>query len=157
VRQLAAIDIHTGLGAHGVGERIFASFDAGVLPRARNWWGDLTDVHTGSSTSIPLTGPIQTALFEECPRAEHIGICLEYGTYPNERVMPALRAEHWLHRHGGADERQAHAIRRELKDAFYPDSDNWKHQVWQQGRQACLQAIDGLQADDATALASLEA
>ena len=31
VRQLASIDIHTGLGPHGVGERIFASFDPDVL------------------------------------------------------------------------------------------------------------------------------
>jgi hypothetical protein len=156
-RQLASIDIHTGLGPHGVGERIFASFDPGVLPRARCWWGELTDVHAGSSASIPLTGPIQTALTEECPRAEHIGICLEYGTYPNERVMPALRAEHWLHRHGGADERQASAIRRELKDAFYPDADDWKQQVWQQGREACLQAIEGLQSGDLAAFTPLAA
>jgi len=157
VRQLAAIDIHTGLGPYGVGERIFASFDAGVLPRARRWWGELTDVHAGSSTSIPLTGPIQSALFEECPRAEHIGICLEYGTFPNERVMPALRAEHWLHRHGTTDAQQAQAIRRELKDAFYPDADDWKHHVWQQGRQACLQAIAGLQTQEAAAFDSLAA
>jgi len=146
VRQLAAIDIHTGLGPYGVGERIFASFDRGVLPRAQQWWGRLTDVHDGSSTSIPMTGPIQTALFEGCPQAEQIGICLEYGTWPNDRVMPALRAEHWLHRRGAADAQQAREIRQAVKDAFYPDADDWKHAVWQQGREACLQAIEGLQA-----------
>lgn len=146
VRQLASIDIHTGLGPYGVGERIFASFDRGVLPRARQWWGELTDVHNGSSTSIPMTGPIQTALFEECPQAEQIGICLEYGTYPNEQVMPALRAEHWLHRRGTADATQAQHIKRALKDAFYPDADDWKRRIWQQGHEACVQAIEGLQA-----------
>ena len=37
VRQLASIDIHTGLGPYGVGERIFASFDddPAVLARGR--------------------------------------------------------------------------------------------------------------------------
>jgi hypothetical protein len=147
VRQLASIDIHTGLGPRGVGERIFASFDHGVLPRARQWWGQLTDVHTGTSTSIPMTGPIQTALFEECPQAEQIGICLEYGTYPSDRVTSALRAEHWLHRHGTADPLLAQQIKRNLKEAFYPDADDWKHSIWRQGRDACLQAIEGLQAD----------
>lgn len=145
VRQLACIDIHTGLGPYGVGERIFASFDRGVLPRARQWWGALTDVHEGSSTSIPMTGPIQYALFEECPQAEQIGICLEYGTYPNEQVMPALRAEHWLHRHGSTDAGLASSIKHELKHAFYPQADDWKLAVWTQGREACMQAIDGLQ------------
>jgi len=147
VRQLASIDIHTGLGPRGLGERIFASFDHGVLPRARQWWGQLTDVHTGTSTSIPLTGPIQTALFEECPQAEQIGICLEYGTYPSDRVVSALRAEHWLYRHGNAAPPLARQIKRDLKEAFYPDADDWKLSIWRQGREACLQAIEGLQVD----------
>jgi hypothetical protein len=148
VRQLASIDIHTGLGRYGVGERIFASFDESqaVLARAERWWGPLTSVTTGSSTSIPLTGPIQTALTEECAHAQHVGICLEYGTYANERVMAALRAEHWLHRHGSTvDDAQAAAIRHELRNAFYPDADDWKRLVWQQGQEACRQAIEGLQ------------
>ncbi|MEJ8813118.1 M14 family metallopeptidase [Variovorax ureilyticus] len=144
-REIASVDIHTGLGPYGVGERIFASFDNGVLPRARQWWGALTDVHAGSSTSIPMTGPIQTALFEECAQAVHVGICLEFGTHPNERVMPALRAEHWMHRHGADDGMQALHIKQALKDAFYPDAEDWKLAIWHQGRQACLQAIDGLQ------------
>ncbi|UFX45690.1 M14 family metallopeptidase [Bradyrhizobium sp. 41S5] len=147
VKQLASIDIHTGLGPSGVGERIFASLDQNAKPRARQWWGELTDVHTGTSTSIPLTGPIQTALFEECPQAEQIGICLEYGTYPSDRVTSALRAEHWLHRHGSADPLLAQQIKCDLKEAFYPNADDWKHDIWRQGRQACLQAIKGLQAD----------
>jgi hypothetical protein len=145
VRQLASIDIHTGLGPYGLGERIFASFDRTVLPRARQWWGELTDVHAGTSTSIPMTGPIQTALFEECPQAEQIGICLEYGTYPGDRVVFALRAEHWLHRQGTADQLMAQQIKSSLKEAFSPEADDWKHRIWQQGREACVQAIDGLQ------------
>ena len=35
VRQLASIDIHTGLGPYGVGERIFASFDEDPARAAR--------------------------------------------------------------------------------------------------------------------------
>jgi Protein of unknown function (DUF2817) len=145
VRQLASIDIHTGLGPYGVGERIFASFDPGLLPRAQRWWGKLTSVHDGSSTSIPLTGPIQTALAQACTHRPHIGICLEYGTWPSEHVMPALRADHWLHRHGSTDPAQAAAIRQALKAAFYPEAGEWKRRVWQQGAQACRQALAGLQ------------
>ncbi|MBL8351053.1 MAG: M14 family metallopeptidase [Burkholderiaceae bacterium] len=145
VRDLASIDIHTGLGPYGVGERIFASFDASLLPRAQRWWGELTSVHDGSSTSIPLTGPIQTALAQACAQGSHTGICLEYGTWPSERMTPALRAEHWLHRRGSADPAQAAAIRSALKAAFYPEADDWQRRVWQQGVQACQQALEGLQ------------
>ncbi|AMO24537.1 M14 family metallopeptidase [Ramlibacter solisilvae] len=155
VEQLASVDIHTGLGPFGHGERIFASFDPdpAVLERAGRWWGQITSVTTGSSASIPLTGPIQTALHEECPRARHLGICLEYGTYPMERVAGALRAEHWLHRQGG-EPAQAAAIRREVKETFYPDSTDWKQAVWRQGREACAQALQGLQEDSPLPLAA---
>jgi hypothetical protein len=59
--------------------------------------------------------------------------------------MPALRAEHWLHRRGSADPAQAAAIRHALKAAFYPEEDDWKRRVWQQGVEAYQQALAGLQ------------
>ncbi len=144
-RLLASIDIHTGLGPYGVGERIFASFDQSVLPQAERWWGRLTDVHAGSSTSIPMAGPIQAGLLEECPKARQVGICLEYGTVPPDQVWKALRADHWMYRRKGATAQQAREIKREVLSTFYPDADDWKHAIWNQGKEAYLQALDGLQ------------
>ena len=144
-RHLAWIDLHSGLGPSGVGERIFASFEPSSLPRARRWWGEgVTSVETGTSTSIPMTGPIQWAVHDECPQAEYTGICLEYGTVPSPIVTKALRADHWLHQHPEADATLARQIRRDLRDAFYVDTDAWKRQVWEQGVQAAQQAIGGL-------------
>ncbi|WP_234413763.1 M14 family metallopeptidase [Ideonella sp. A 288] len=145
-RRLAWIDLHTGLGPAGVGERIFASHDAGAaLARARRWWGEgVTSVHTGTSTSIPMTGPIQQAVDGECPQAEYTGICLEFGTVPLPQMMAALRADHWLHAHPEADAALARQIRRDLRDAFYTDTDAWKRQVWAQGLDATRQALHGL-------------
>ena len=151
-RVVASIDIHTGLGPYGVGERIYASFETDQVERATRWWGDLTSVHTGSSASIPMTGPIQVGLTQECAQARHLGICLEFGTWPSERVTRALRAEHWLHRHG-ADAALAAAIKAEVKEAFYPAADDWKERVWTQGREACLQALHGLERDAPVATA----
>lgn len=143
--HIAGIDIHTGLGPYGLGERIFASPDDDLTrERARDWWGDLTFVTTGSSTSIPMTGPVQTAMFEECSRAVHTHICLEFGTYPVEQVMPALRAEHWLHRYGSDDSRLCAALRQTLKDVFYPQADDWQQSIWQQGHEVFVQALNGL-------------
>ena len=50
--RLGWIDLHTGLGPSGVGERIFAGRDdAAALARARAWWGDeVTSIYDGSST-----------------------------------------------------------------------------------------------------------
>lgn len=117
-QHLGSIDIHTGLGPYSLGERIFACVDEGAsLDRARRWWGDVTSVHAGTSNSIPLTGPIQFALFDECSQAVQTNLCLGFGTYPMPQVVGASRAEHWLHRHGSSDPLQAAAIRRET---IYP-------------------------------------
>ena len=148
--HLAWIDLHTGLGPYGVGERIAACDDVGgALQRARSWWGDgITSVHTGSSTSIPMTGPIQHAVKDECAQLAYTGICLEFGTVPSADMHAALRAEHWLHAHGdsAAPPAQAAAIRQRLREVFYPDHDDWKAAIWAQAREATEQAVAGLRA-----------
>jgi hypothetical protein len=104
-RHLAWIDLHTGLGPRGVGERIFASIDEhAALDRARRWWGErVTSVTAGTSNSIPLTGPLQFALADDCPGLVHTNVCLEFGTVPLPEMFEALRADHWLHQHPDAD------------------------------------------------------
>jgi hypothetical protein len=144
--RLGWIDLHTGLGPSGVGERIFACRDdAAALRRARAWWGDgVTSIYDGSSTSALLTGLMWLAVYQECPQAEYTGIALEYGTLPVLDVMNALRADQWLENHPdtGADQRQA--IKRQLRDAFYTDTDAWKERVVAQAHEAALQALAGL-------------
>ena len=59
--RLGWIDLHTGLGPNGHGERIFACRDdAAAYARAKAWWGDVTSIYDGSSTSAVLTGLMWT-------------------------------------------------------------------------------------------------
>ncbi len=149
-RDVAWIDLHTGLGPAGVGERIFACRDdTAALARARQWWGGngatpVTSIYDGSSTSAFLTGLMWMALYEECPQAQYTGIALEYGTVPMEQIMLALRGEHWLHNHPTAPATLAQQIRQQLTDVFYTDNDIWKEKIVSQARQAMLQAVTGL-------------
>lgn len=145
-QHLSWIDLHTGLGPRGVGERIFASLDEGAaLQRARQWWGEgVTSVNAGTSHSIPLHGPIQFALDDSCPGLTHTNLCLEFGTVPLPEMFEALRGDHWLHRHPAADAALAQGIRARLRAAFDPDGDDWRRAVWQQARQVFRQARDGL-------------
>jgi hypothetical protein len=146
IRKLAWIDIHTGLGPSGVGERIFAcNDDAAALQRARGWWGDqVTSIYDGSSTSAFLTGLMWSSAYEECPGADYTGIAMEYGTQPMTEVMQALRGEHWLHQHPDAPPEQAQQIKQLMLQAFYTDTDAWKGQIISQARQAMFQAVEGL-------------
>ncbi len=148
-RRLGWIDIHTGLGPNGIGERIFAGRDdKAAYARANAWWGTaaapVTSMYDGSSTSAFLTGLMCYALDDECPQAEHTSIALEYGTEPMLEVTAALRGDHWLHCHPEAPAELAEAIHTRMLAAFYSDTDAWRGQVISQARQAMFQAVDGL-------------
>ena len=144
--RLGWIDLHTGLGPSGVGERIFACRDdAAALQRARAWWGDaITSIYDGSSTSAPLQGLMWLAAYEECPQAEYTGIALEYGTVPITATIDALRAEQWLENHPEAPAELGARIKQQMRDAFYIDTDEWKRQVVEQAFDAAHGALRGL-------------
>jgi Protein of unknown function (DUF2817) len=142
--QLGWIDLHTGLGPSGHGERIAAA-DGEVLRLARAWWGDeVTSITEGSSSSAPLTGTIGNAVSTMCPQAEFSGIALEFGTRPLWDVFDALRAEQWLENHPEAPEAQRREIKQQMFDAFFVDSDEWKAQVIEQAFDAAHAALHGL-------------
>jgi hypothetical protein len=143
--KLAWIDLHTGLGPNGHGERIFACRDdADALARARAWWGEVTSIYDGSSTSALLTGMMWLAAYEECAQAEYTGIALEYGTLPALPVMDALRADQWLQNHPDTDDATRAAIKQQVRDAFYTDTDEWKDKIVAQAVDASYGAIRGL-------------
>jgi Protein of unknown function (DUF2817) len=152
--QLAWIDLHTGLGPRGLGERIFACRDdKAAFARAQAWWGNLgnpsaatpvTSIYDGSSSSAFLTGLMWQSVYEECPQAEYTAIAMEYGTQPVAEVIQALRADHWLHLHPEASLALHMQIKQQVMEAFYCDADDWKGMIISQARQAMFQAVDGL-------------
>jgi Protein of unknown function (DUF2817) len=148
--RIAWIDLHTGLGPAGVGERIYAARDdAATLSRARRWWDGtgatpVTSIYDGSSTSAHLTGMMFSAAYDECPQAEYTGIAMEYGTVPLMQVMQALLGEHWLHLHRAAPPPLAAHIQQQMKAAFYTETGEWKQRILEQAREALFQAADGL-------------
>jgi len=143
-RRIAWIDVHTGLGRCGHGEKIHAGLpgtpDNLRLTRAI-WGADVVAAWEGDSTSRQVVGHAVSAVFAECPQAESVGIALEYGTR-KMFAMDALRAEHWLHRYPEAASAEQRAlIKKELHDAFYVDDDEWRGMIAGQCRTALLQAL----------------
>jgi hypothetical protein len=153
-KRLAWIDLHTGLGPSGHGERIFACADDPVAyERASRWWGNkdnpsgetpVTSIYNGTSASALLSGLMWQSAYEEAPQAEYTAIAMEYGTVSVQEVLDALRADHWLANHPEASPALAKQIKQQLLAAFYTDTDVWKGQIVSQGRQAMFQAVDGL-------------
>ena len=122
-----------------------AASTAGDAARTKAFWGDeVTSVFDGSSSSAPVVGVTGGAARGECPATEFAGIALEYGTLPIEDVLQALRAEHWLVNHPDAPREQRESIKREFRDAFYIDENDWKETVYTQALAACLHAVEHL-------------
>ena len=147
-RRLGWIDLHSGLGESGQGERIFACRDDDAAKhRAKAWWGNrITFTEDGSSSSSDLHGNLWHAVYDECPQADYAGITLEFGTQPPEVVLAALRQDHWVARLRQPHGEPAQAARALMRRAFFTDTPEWKKAVATQAREAVVQAIDGMSA-----------
>jgi hypothetical protein len=145
-RHIGWIDVHTGLGPYGHGEKIYPGHDAPAdLARARAWWGaDVFAPFEGTSASADVSGPVVSTVYDECPEADASLMGLEFGTLPDGEVLVRLRADTWLRRHPEAPAEQQRAIRQGLRDAFYCDNDEWKGMVLGQCRVVLLQTVQGL-------------
>jgi hypothetical protein len=148
-RQLAWIDLHTGLGPAGVGEKLYVGDnDPAELARARATWGaDLIDIRAGGSVSEEVQGPASTCLGPACPGVAVQRMALEYGTVPFMGIVQAMRADQWLvNRRGDVAPDQHREIKQALRDAFYIDSDEWRAAVVAQARAGALSAVLSLSA-----------
>ena len=157
--QLAWIDIHTGLGARGHGEKIYAGRqDAAELARAKAWWG--ADVFApfdpgSGSSSTEIAGPV-SGLAYRLPRWQAgqlavTSMALEFGTVPLPEMLHALRGDNWLRQFpAAASAADAHTIREAMLAAFYCDQEDWKGMIVGQLKTSVVQALAGLKATPAS-------
>lgn len=140
------IDIHTGLGPWGHGEKIFAGRnDLEEIERARRWWGlDLAVPFAGTSASVAITGQVASLIYEACPEARPTSIALEFGTVALDAMFEAVCGEAWLRSYPHAPTEQAERIREAMRAAFFSDSPIWQGMVLGQFRTTFVQALQGL-------------
>ena len=145
--KIAIIDYHTGLGPWGYGEQIVpVAGDSEALRRAARWYGSVvTSPSGGTSTSANISGDGLSTAPHVLPHAEVTGMALEVGTIAVLDVLTALRADAWLHAYGDVASPQGRAIKKQMRDAFYGDRDDWKGMVAGQSLLATRQAVAGLQ------------
>jgi uncharacterized protein (DUF2252 family) len=57
-----------------------------------------------------------------------VAAALEVGTQSAQQVLSALMADHWLHQKGEPKSAQGDAIRKQVTDAFFIDTPEWREQ-----------------------------
>ncbi|QEX24089.1 hypothetical protein FRZ61_40300 [Hypericibacter adhaerens] len=145
-RQVAVIDLHSGLGPYGYGEIMNGHVpEAPGFARIEDWFGgEATSYATGDSSSSVTTGDTLSGIERAMPDVAVSGVTLEYGTLPLKAMIDAVRADNWLHTHGRLDSPQGREIKQQIRDAFYPDKDDWKAMVWERGEDVARRMLKGL-------------
>ena len=138
------IDFHTGLGPYGYGELISPeALDQKAY--VRTWFGDqVTDPDSGTSSSAPVIGTVGHGVAKVLPDASIAYIALEFGTRDMNQVLTALRADNWLYHKGDINAALGTRIKAEIRDAFYPDKDDWKQMIWDRACEVTEIALNGL-------------
>lgn len=141
------VDFHTGLGqsgeytilteheretpAYAFVEQTFAA-------------GRVESTVGGDSISAELCGELGRGLVAEFTDVELISSACEFGTIAPAQVFQALRHENWLFHHGDRESAQGQAILRAIREAFCPDTDEWRTKILAGGREVLAAAWQGL-------------
>ena len=145
--HVAFIDIHTGLGPFGAAELIHrAAKGSAEADRLTRWYGHgLASLADGTTISAARSdGLIDSALTEMLGKSELTAVTMEFGTYPIEDVLYAVRADNWLHQRGDLESALGRKIKADMRERFYPEDDDWKELVFLRGRQILARAVQGL-------------
>lgn len=134
-KRAMLIDIHTGLGQYGYGELMTPSMPGEhVYDTLHAAFGDeVLSTTAGPTPYAGSKGSILAGFRPEAPGTDFVAVGLEYGTRARPVVREAVEADTWLHCYGRIDSDEGRAIKARLRDAFYPEEDEWKRHVWDRG------------------------
>jgi hypothetical protein len=141
-RDVAVVDIHTGLGPYGEGESFVVGAEGSpALARGKAWFSapmrtiDASKVHRGYN----LLG-IAAAM----PQAAVTAVTLEFGTFAMHDMIDALRADNWLYLHGDPESAAGLGIKANIRRMFYPEEPLWQRMVYARSVGVMDEALKGL-------------
>lgn len=146
-RQVAAIDIHTGLGRFGCGMLIVG--DQGPAARRAEAWLEETVVAVrGPDAGLPyqvhgdLLGGLQTIL----PSVTLTSVALEFGTHDLEQMLCLFIADCWLHNFGDPHAASGRQVRDAMQDFFFPRDPFWLSATTRRAHAVIWRIVHGLAA-----------
>ncbi|MGZ5009268.1 MAG: DUF2817 domain-containing protein [Methylobacter sp.] len=143
-RDLAVIDLHTGLGSYGYGEIICDHQpDSAGTRTARCWYGDSVALPLlGTSSSVPKTGLLDYA-WHAVMNQHSCYVTLEFGTFSTDQLFEILLRDHQLW--AVPDNREARLEHSKImRRHFCPDDRAWREMVLFRARQVIAQGLQGV-------------
>ena len=145
-RQLAVIDVHTGLGPYGYGEVISDHpLDSDGHRTAMDWYGAAcTSAEAGTSCSVPKLGLLDYA-WHRIMGQRSCFVTLEFGTLGTPSLFNVLMEDAWMMQHldqVAPSTLAAHG--QQMRAHFYPTDPWWREAVIFRARQVIQRALAGL-------------
>ncbi len=143
-RDLAVIDLHTGLGSYGYGEIICDHQpDSAGTRAAQNWYGDSVALPLlGTSSSVPKTGLLDYA-WHAIMNERSCYVTLEFGTFSTDQLFEILLRDHQLWaQSGNGQARLDHS--KIMRRHFCPTDQAWQEMVLFRARQVIAQGLSGV-------------
>ncbi|MGZ8176207.1 DUF2817 domain-containing protein [Methylobacter sp.] len=143
-RDLAVIDLHTGLGSYGYGEIICDHQPGSAGTRAaHHWYGDSVALpFLGTSSSVPKLGLLDYA-WHEIMNDRSCYITLEFGSFSTDQLFEILLRDHQLW--AQSDNEPARLEHRRIMHRhFCPDDRAWREMVLFRARQVIAQGLWGV-------------
>lgn len=132
VKNLFVIDVHTGLGDFGQ-ESLFYKIRSTETPGLSQVLGKPLpkDFSESDVVGYRFKGGHCDVFSELFPEKKIDFLTQEFGTYSNFKVLRALRAENQYHHYG--EKNRDHWSKRNLQEAFCPDSKSWRTEILSKG------------------------
>ena len=143
-RDLAVVDLHTGLGSYGYGEIICDHQpDSAGTRVAQSCYGDSVALPLlGTSSSVPKTGLLDYA-WHAIMNERSCYITLEFGTFSTDQLFEILLRDHQLWAQAGNEQaRLEHS--KVMLHHFCPNDQAWQEMVLFRARQVIVQALSGI-------------
>ena len=142
VRHLVVVDVHTGLGPFGVDTLLVHAADEGdpLFLKMQETFGDrVSSMDPDRGPAYRVQGSYDTMFSRALPQADIYYVAQEFGTSTAVQVVKALRAENRWHHYGEGS--VDHPTKRDLKRAFIPEEESWRHTALNCGRTVIRQAL----------------
>jgi len=145
-RHAVLVDVHSGLGPYGYGELMTPSKPGeGVFETLGACFGDQVHSTTAGTTAYSGSkGSILAGFKPAIAGLSFAAVGLEFGTRERQAVRRAVEADTWLHLHGDPAGELGRQLKKDLRDAFYPEEPAWKQAVWERVQEVVRLALGGL-------------
>lgn len=144
---VAVIDFHTGFGPYGYGMPINSSADGSpAMKSAQSWYGPslLAMRAPGSRLPYSFSGDLCGAVERLLAPAMVVPIALEFGTYDVAQLLQVQIDDAWSYRRADQQPEAVAVTRRQVRDFFYPATDDWCEMLAFRSHQVIAQAVRGL-------------